>query len=44
MGRATVGKLAGEGWNVVAPVRKETDLEVHAALRCVKTLLLGCRR
>lgn len=40
MGRATVGKFAAEGWNVVATVRKESDLEAHAALRCVKTLLL----
>jgi NAD(P)-dependent dehydrogenase (short-subunit alcohol dehydrogenase family) len=40
MGRATVGKFAAEGWNVVATVRKESDLTAHAALRCVKTVLL----
>jgi NAD(P)-dependent dehydrogenase (short-subunit alcohol dehydrogenase family) len=40
MGRVTVGKLAAEGWNVVATVRKEPDLKAHAGLRCVKTVLL----
>src|SRR5260370_25861502 len=40
MGRATVTKFAAEGWSVVATVRKQSDLEVHAGLRCVKTLLL----
>jgi NAD(P)-dependent dehydrogenase (short-subunit alcohol dehydrogenase family) len=40
MGRATVSKFAAEGWNVVATVRKEPDLDAHAGLRCVKTLLL----
>jgi NAD(P)-dependent dehydrogenase (short-subunit alcohol dehydrogenase family) len=40
MGRATVNKFAAEGWNVVATVRKESDLEAHAGLGCVKTLLL----
>jgi len=40
MGRATVGKFAAEGWNVVATVRKEPDLKAHAGLRCVKTVLL----
>ena len=34
MGRATVGKFAAEGWNVVATVRKEPDLKAHAGLRC----------
>jgi NAD(P)-dependent dehydrogenase (short-subunit alcohol dehydrogenase family) len=40
MGRAAVLKFAAEGWNVVAAVRKESDLEAHAGLGCVKTLLL----
>lgn len=40
MGRATVGKFAAEGWNVVATVRKESDLKARAGLRCVKTVLL----
>jgi NAD(P)-dependent dehydrogenase (short-subunit alcohol dehydrogenase family) len=29
IGHATVKKFAGEGWNVVATVRKEGDLDVH---------------
>ena len=40
MGRAHVEKFVTEGWNVVATVRKESDLEVHADLVNVKTLLL----
>ena len=40
MGRATVAKFAAEGWSVVATVRNQADLETHAGLRCVKTLLL----
>jgi NAD(P)-dependent dehydrogenase (short-subunit alcohol dehydrogenase family) len=32
--------FAGAGWNVVATVRKETDLGVHSELATVKTLLL----
>ena len=40
MGRATVNKFAAEGWNVVATVRKESDLKAHDGLRCVKTVLL----
>src|SRR3979411_2028419 len=40
MGRATVSKFAAEGGNVVATVRKESDLKAHADLRCVKTVLL----
>ena len=40
MGRATVGKFAAEGWNVVAIVRKESDLKAHAGLHCVRTVLL----
>lgn len=40
MGRATVSKFDSEGWNVVATVRKESDLETHSGLANVKTLLL----
>jgi NAD(P)-dependent dehydrogenase (short-subunit alcohol dehydrogenase family) len=40
IGHATVKKFAGEGWNVVATVRKEGDLDVHHALERVRTLLL----
>jgi NAD(P)-dependent dehydrogenase (short-subunit alcohol dehydrogenase family) len=40
IGRATVTKFAAQGWNVVATVRKESDLEAHADMPCVKTLLL----
>lgn len=40
MGRAAVNKFAAEGWNVVATVRKESDLEAHAGHSRVKTLLL----
>jgi NAD(P)-dependent dehydrogenase (short-subunit alcohol dehydrogenase family) len=40
MGRATVDKFAAEGWNVVAAVRKRSDLETHSDLPRVKTLLL----
>jgi NAD(P)-dependent dehydrogenase (short-subunit alcohol dehydrogenase family) len=40
MGRATVGKFAAEGWNVVATVRKESDFKAHAGLHCVNTVLL----
>jgi NAD(P)-dependent dehydrogenase (short-subunit alcohol dehydrogenase family) len=40
MGRATVDKLAAEGWNVVATVRRQSDVESHAGLPGVKTLLL----
>ena len=31
-GRSSVQRFAAQGWNVVATVRKETDLEVHADL------------
>jgi NADP-dependent 3-hydroxy acid dehydrogenase YdfG len=41
IGRATVNKFEAEGWNVVATVRKECDLETHAGLGRVKTLLLN---
>jgi NAD(P)-dependent dehydrogenase (short-subunit alcohol dehydrogenase family) len=40
MGRAIVNKFAAEGWNVVATVRKESDLEAHSGVLPVKTLLL----
>jgi NAD(P)-dependent dehydrogenase (short-subunit alcohol dehydrogenase family) len=40
IGRATVDKFAAEGWNVVATVRKESDLDSHASAPSVKTLLL----
>jgi NAD(P)-dependent dehydrogenase (short-subunit alcohol dehydrogenase family) len=40
MGRATVNKFAVEGWNIVATVRKESDLKAHAGLCYVKTVLL----
>lgn len=40
IGRATVEKFAAEGWNVVATVRRETDLQVHADIPNVRTLLL----
>jgi NAD(P)-dependent dehydrogenase (short-subunit alcohol dehydrogenase family) len=40
LGRATVDKFAAEGWNVVATVRKESDLRTHAEVKNVNTLLL----
>jgi NAD(P)-dependent dehydrogenase (short-subunit alcohol dehydrogenase family) len=39
MGKAAVAKFAAEGWNVVATVRKESDLTVHHDLPSVRTLL-----
>jgi NAD(P)-dependent dehydrogenase (short-subunit alcohol dehydrogenase family) len=39
-GRAIVNKFAAEGWNVVAVVDKECDLETYAGLPNVKTVLL----
>jgi NAD(P)-dependent dehydrogenase (short-subunit alcohol dehydrogenase family) len=39
-GRLAVERFAVAGWNVVATVRKETDLDSHADLDNVKTLLL----
>ncbi|MFD9670094.1 SDR family NAD(P)-dependent oxidoreductase [Rhodococcus sp. NPDC059968] len=39
-GRESVQKFAGEGWNVVATVRKDADLDVHKGLENVRTLLL----
>lgn len=39
-GKATVERFAREGWNVVATVRKEADLAIHAGLANVKTLRL----
>src|SRR4051794_40129115 len=40
LGKATVRKFAEEQWNVVATVRKEQDLGVHADLPLVRTVLL----
>jgi NAD(P)-dependent dehydrogenase (short-subunit alcohol dehydrogenase family) len=40
IGQATVKRFVDEGWNVVATVRKEGDLEVHKDLERVRTLLL----
>ncbi|WP_326835050.1 SDR family NAD(P)-dependent oxidoreductase [Amycolatopsis rhabdoformis] len=40
LGKATVEKFSGEGWDVVATVRKEADLGVHDANPRVRTLLL----
>jgi NAD(P)-dependent dehydrogenase (short-subunit alcohol dehydrogenase family) len=39
-GRLAVERFARAGWNVVATVRKETDLDAHAGVDNVKTLLL----
>lgn len=39
-GQAGVRRFAAEGWNVVATVRKEKDLNVHQDLPNVRTLLL----
>src|ERR1700753_2890371 len=40
-GKLTVERFAAEGWNVVATVRKESDLAVHQELPAVRTLLLN---
>ena len=39
-GKAAVERFTREGWNVVATVRKEADLNVHDGNAQVKTLLL----
>ncbi|MDP5226292.1 MULTISPECIES: SDR family oxidoreductase [Arthrobacter] len=39
-GRLAVARFAGAGWNVVATVRKESDLGAHGGIEGVKTLLL----
>ncbi|MFE3001453.1 SDR family oxidoreductase [Nocardia sp. NPDC059246] len=39
-GRLTVRRFSEAGWNVVATVRKEADLDAHVGLSNVKTLLL----
>ena len=39
-GHLAVRRFAEAGWNVVATVRKETDLEVHGTAPNVRTLLL----
>jgi NAD(P)-dependent dehydrogenase (short-subunit alcohol dehydrogenase family) len=40
IGKLSVERFAAEGWNVVATVRKESDLHVHDRLPNVATLLL----
>jgi NAD(P)-dependent dehydrogenase (short-subunit alcohol dehydrogenase family) len=40
-GKLSVERFAAEGWNVVATVRKESDLAVHGDLPNVRTLLLN---
>ena len=39
-GQLSVRQFAEAGWNVVATVRKKADLDVHAGLENVRTLLL----
>lgn len=39
-GHLSVGRFAESGWNVVATVRKQQDLDTHAGLENVRTLLL----
>lgn len=39
LGQASVRRFAAEGWNVVATVRKQTDLSVHQDLRNVRTFV-----
>jgi NAD(P)-dependent dehydrogenase (short-subunit alcohol dehydrogenase family) len=41
IGKLSVERFATEGWNVVATVRKNSDLAVHAGLPGVRTLLLN---
>ncbi|GAA1185128.1 SDR family NAD(P)-dependent oxidoreductase [Nesterenkonia xinjiangensis] len=40
-GRSSVRRFVKEGWNVVATVRKEADLQIHSDLENVRTLLLN---
>jgi NAD(P)-dependent dehydrogenase (short-subunit alcohol dehydrogenase family) len=40
-GKLCVERFAAEGWNVVATVRKDSDLAVHGDLPGVRTLLLN---
>lgn len=40
-GRLSVRRFAEAGWNVVATVRKESDLDAHDGVANVKTLLLN---
>ena len=40
-GKLCVERFAAEGWNVVATVRKESDLAVHGDLSGVHTMLLN---
>jgi NAD(P)-dependent dehydrogenase (short-subunit alcohol dehydrogenase family) len=39
-GKAAVQRFAREGWNVVATVRRQAEIGVHAGLEKVRTLLL----
>lgn len=39
-GRDSVELFSAQGWNVVATVRKDADLDVHDHLSNVRTLLL----
>jgi len=41
IGRQTVEKFAAEGWNVVATVRKDSDLGAHDDLPAVRTVVLN---
>jgi NAD(P)-dependent dehydrogenase (short-subunit alcohol dehydrogenase family) len=40
-GKLCVERFAAEGWNVIATVRKDSDLAVHGDLPGVRTLLLN---
>ena len=40
-GKLCVERFAAEGWNVVATVRKESEIAVHGDLPSVRTLLLN---
>ena len=40
-GKLSVERFAAEGWNIVATVRKESDLAIHDDLPNVRTLLLN---
>jgi NAD(P)-dependent dehydrogenase (short-subunit alcohol dehydrogenase family) len=41
IGKLSVERFSAEGWNVLATVRKESDLAVHAGLPNVRTVLLN---
>lgn len=40
-GQLSVRRFSESGWNVIATVRKESDLDAHAGIENVKTLLLN---